>query len=240
MVLPLVTESSGPRTASLVGMQHIRQRITEGPDSLGARRRALRWQWLLQAFPDLDQMDVIDLGGCLTTWLRAPVRARHVHIVNISKPPLEVPDWADVARGDACALPAAIADRRYDLVFSNSVIEHVGGHERRARFADAVHSLSDAHWVQTPYRYFPVEPHWLVPGLQFLPVALRAAVATRWPLAHTRGRSKAAVLSTVLWTDLIDKTQMRAYFPDSELVYERFLGLTKSLIAVRRPDRGQG
>ena len=28
--------------------------------------------------------------------------------------------------------------------------------------------------VQTPYRYFPVEPHWLFPGLQFLPMGLRA------------------------------------------------------------------
>jgi hypothetical protein len=38
-----------------------------------------------------------------------------------------------------------------------------------------------------------------------------------------------------LWTELIDKTQMRAYFPDSELASERILGLTKSLIAIRQP-----
>ena len=87
----------------------------------------------------------------------------------------------------------------------------------RARFADSVHALSDAHWVQTPYRYFPIEPHWLVPGLQFMPIAMRARVAHRWPLAYTPGRSKAAVLSTVLWTDLS----------------ERVAGLTKSLVAVR-------
>jgi hypothetical protein len=216
-------------------MQSLRLRIIDGPNSLGARRRASRWQWMLRAFPDLDQMDVIDLGGSLTTWLRAPVRARHVHVVNISAPPAEVPDWAEVDRGDACALPPQIASRSYDLVFSNSVIEHVGGHERRARFADSVHALSRAHWVQTPYRYFPVEPHWLVPGLQFLPVATRAAVAHRWPLAYTRGRSRQAVLGAVLWTELIDKTQMRAYFPDSELASERVLGLTKSLIAIRQP-----
>jgi hypothetical protein len=189
---------------------------------------------MMEAFPDLDQMSVIDLGGSLSTWQRAPVRAKHVHVVNISSPPTEVPDWAEVERGDACALPAHIANRRYDLVFSNSVIEHVGGHERRLRFAESVRSLSDRHWVQTPYRYFPIEPHWLFPGLQFLPIAMRARLARRWPLAYTPGRPKAAVLTTVMWTELIDRTQMRHYFPDSQLLSERVAGLTKSLVAVRR------
>jgi hypothetical protein len=216
-----------------MGLHDLRWKIIDGERSLGARQRARRWRWLTQTFPDLDQMTVIDLGGQLSTWHRAPVRAKHVHVVNLTKPPTELPSWAEVDRGDACALPEHIRSRRYDLVFSNSVLEHVGGHERRLRFADTVHALSGAHWVQTPYRYFPIEPHWLVPGLQFLPVALRASIAYRWPLAYTPGRGKAAVLSTVLWTDLVDRTQMRVYFPDSRLRAERVLGLTKSLIAVR-------
>jgi hypothetical protein len=215
-------------------LHSLRWKITDAPDSLGGKRRARRWQWLLDTFPDLGEMSVIDLGGTLHTWQRAPVRAKHVQVVNISNPPTDVPDWAEVERGDACALPDHIAKRRYDLVFSNSVIEHVGGHERRVRFAESVRSLSDRHWVQTPYRYFPIEPHWLVPGLQFLPINLRARIAHRWPLAFTPGRAKEAVLNTVLWTELIDRTQMRVYFPDSEILSERVAGLTKSLIAVRR------
>lgn len=216
-----------------MGLHSLRWKIIDAPDSYGARSRARRWQWLVDTFPDLDEMSVIDLGGSLSTWERAPVRARHVHVVNVSAPPAEVPGWAEVERGDACALPSHIARRRYDLVFSNSVIEHVGGHERRLRFAETVRSLSERYWVQTPYRYFPVEPHWLFPGLQFLPVALRARIAHRWPLAYTPGRPKAAVLRTVLWTELIDRTQLRHYFPDAQVRSERVAGLTKSLIAVR-------
>jgi hypothetical protein len=131
-------------------------------------------------------------------------------------------------------LPPHIASRRYDLVFSNSVIEHVGGHERRLRFAESVHALADAHWVQTPYRYFPIEPHWLAPGLQFLPMAARLRVAHRWPLAYTPGRAKPAVLGGLMWTELLDRTQMRHYFPHSTIRAERALGLTKSLIAIKR------
>lgn len=217
-----------------MSLHSLRWKIIDAPDSLGGKRRARRWQWLVETFPDLDRMTVLDLGGSLSTWERAPVRAEHVHVVNISPPPAEVPAWAEVDRGDACALPAHIANRRYDLVFSNSVIEHVGGHERRLRFAESVRARSDRHWVQTPYRYFPIEPHWLVPGLQFLPVALRHRIAHRWPLVYTPGRPREAVLSTVLWTELIDKTQMRIYFPESELRSERVAGLTKSMIAVKR------
>jgi hypothetical protein len=154
--------------------------------------------------------------------------------VNIER--LDQPDagWIRVEQGDACALPKEVASRAYDLVFSNSVLEHVGGHERRVRFAESVHAMAPAHWVQTPYRYFPVEPHWVAPGMQYLPVRARAAFARRWPLAHVKSANLRDALDGVLWTELVDRTQMRYYFPDSTIVSERILGLTKSLIAIRR------
>lgn len=51
----------------------------------------------------------------------------------------------------------------FGLVYSNSLIEHLGGHARRAAFAEQVRSLAPRHWVQTPYRYSLIKPHWLVP-----------------------------------------------------------------------------
>jgi hypothetical protein len=210
--------------------------LVDSPESWGGRRRGQRWQWLVDTFPDLTEMSVIDLGGRLGTWEQATVRAKHVHVVNIEEQPADVPDWAEVDHADACALPDRIAQRRYDLVFSNSVIEHVGGHERRLRFAEAVHRLADSHWVQTPYRYFPIEPHWVAPGMQFLPVAVRATVALRWPLAHTRPRGRAEAMQSVLWRELLDRTLMREYFPTSALLTERVAGLTKSLVAVKHPS----
>ena len=211
--------------------------MVDAPDSWGARRRDRRWAWLVETFPDLAEMSVLDLGGRVDTWQRAPVRAKHVHVVNLEPLPTELPAWAEADHADACALPGHIARRRYDLVFSNSVIEHVGGHERRLRFAEAVRTLADAYWVQTPYRYFPVEPHWIAPPMQFLPVAVRTAFAYRWPLAHTRPRDRADALDSVLWTELLDRTQLRHYFPDAELRAERVLGMVKSLIAMNPPRR---
>lgn len=217
-----------------MNLHSLRFRLVDGADSWGARRRQRRANWLVETFPDLAEMSVIDLGGRVETWARAAVRPKHVHVVNLESPPSEIPGWAEVDHGNACALPAHIAVRRYDLVFSNSVLEHVGGHERRLRFADSVHALADAHWVQTPYRYFPVEPHWIAPGMQFLPVWARTTVARYWPLAHSPARSQEAAIQQVLWTELVDRAQMRHYFPHSRILVERLAGLPKSLIAVKR------
>lgn len=223
-----------------MGIRSLRRFLADSPDSLGWRQRETRALWLAETFPDLPQMSVIDLGGRIGPWKRAPVRPKHVHVVNLEPPPAEIPEWAEVDHGDACSLPAHIAGRRYDLVYSNSVIEHVGGHERRERFAEAVHQLADAHWVQTPYRYFPIEPHWMAPGMQFLPVLARAEYGRRWPLAYTTGGTREEAVKRVLRIELLDRTQMRHYFPTSVLRAEKVYGMPKSLIAYRTGSGDDG
>ncbi|ETK34263.1 class I SAM-dependent methyltransferase [Microbispora sp. ATCC PTA-5024] len=212
----------------------LRSRFVDAPDSLGAKARARRWAWFAECFPDLGQMTVIDLGGTASAWLRAPIRPAHVHIVNLDAPPADLPSWirADVA--DACDLPASIKGTTYDLVYSNAVIEHVGGHVRRQMFADAVHGLAERHWVQTPYRYFPVEPHFLFPGFQFLPLTARTEILRRWPLVHTPTSEREAARQIAMEVELLSVTEMRHYFPSSLIRFERLAGLVKSVIALRR------
>ncbi|MFD2082578.1 hypothetical protein SAMN05421678_11125 [Actinopolymorpha cephalotaxi] len=212
----------------------LRRRFVDAPDSMGQRFRARRWQWLLETFPQLPEMSVVDLGGTADSWLRAPVRPAAVHVVNLEEPPADLPPWLRADLADACDLPGRIAATQYDLVVSNSVIEHVGGHHRRRRFAETVSGLADRYWVQTPYRYFPVEPHWLCPGVQFLPVAARARLVRHWPLVHTPLDSDEQALGAVLGVELLSRTEMRTYFPDAELRSEKVAGLAKSLVAVRQ------
>ncbi len=215
---------------------HVRRALVDSPTSLGARARSRRWGQLLERFPYLPDMNVVDLGGTTEYWRRSPVRPRSVTVVNLTEPGTSDEEWLVPVEGDACdagSILAATGASGFDLVISNAVIEHVGGHANRVRFAASVRELSARHWVQTPYRYFPLEPHWLFPGMQFLPVAARARVALAWPLQHTRAASYADALSSVQWTELVGRSEMAAYFPDSEIVAERVAGLTKSLIALR-------
>ncbi len=182
-------------------------------------------------------MRVVDLGGTVDSWKRAPVRPAHVTVLNLFEPGSSDVDWIEPVVGDARnakdVLDRSLGHSTFDLVFSNAVIEHVGGHSSCIEFAKSVHDLAPRHWIQTPYRYFPIEPHWLFPGMQFLPVVARAKIAEKWRLAHTPATSFEEARTSVLWTQLVGITEMRAYFPESQLYYERVAGLIKSIIAVK-------
>lgn len=195
-----------------------------------------RWEMFREAFPTIEELRVLDLGGTVEAWRRAPVKPRHVTVINLFEPGESDDDWITPLTGDACAATEALAGAglgtEFDVVFSNSLIEHVGGHAPRTELAKQVRQLAPHHWVQTPYRYFPVEPHWLFPGMQFMPAAARVAIARHWPLVHTRPESYDEARQEVLWTDLVGVTEMRDYFPTSTILHERVLGVTKSLIAL--------
>lgn len=226
----------------------LRNRFVDAPGSLGDRARGKRWDTVCAAFPDLDRLRVIDLGGRADMWMRAPVRPAHVHLVNLEEQPDALPDWitaevrdvikdgGDAGGGGGGGEPAF---GPYDLAFSNSVIEHVGGFANREAFARAVRGLAPRYWVQTPYRYFPVEPHFLFPGFQFLPLSMRAGVLRRWPLVHSRPTTRARALEIALWVELLSRTELQVLFPESRIIKERIGGLPKSLVAVCTEARGR-
>jgi len=136
---------------------------------------------------------------------------------------LEAPN-VTVAVADGTALP--YGDGEFPVIFSNSVIEHVPK-ELQPRFAAEVGRVGRRYFVQTPNRYFPIEPHYQLPLFQFLP-----RNAQQWLNRHfTLGwREKG------FWEDvqLLSARDMKRLFPDAEIHRERYFGLTKSLMAVRR------
>jgi hypothetical protein len=211
--------------------------LVDAPSSLGGRARARRWEMVRRAFPDIEDARVVDLGGTVRAWESAPLTPRHVTVLNLSEPGESASSRITALMGDACdgvtEIERQTGSASFDIVFSNAVLEHLGGHANRQRFADTVVALAPRHWVQTPYRYFPVEPHWLFPGMQFLPVAARARIARRWRLAHTPARNMEDARTSVMWTELLSLTELRQYFPQSAIVRERVGGLTKSIIAVQ-------
>jgi hypothetical protein len=199
--------------------------------SLSARARARRWQLFLRTFPDVGEMTVLDLGGDVRAWRLADVRPKHLVLLNIFPQETEE-DWITAVVGDACDPPGDLPEP--DLVYSNSVIEHVGGHARRRDFADAVRSC-DRYWVQTPSRSFPIEPHFMFPMLQHLPRSVQMTAVAHWPVGnYSRVKDRRAALSYLLDIELLSADEMRFYFPDAELRRERVAGLTKSFIAVKR------
>ena len=210
----------------------VRGLLVGNENSVSERMRRRRWRVILHHFPRIAELRVLDLGGTSLWWSRAPIKPRQVTVVNLYEPGEAFPGVKTV-EGDALRADELVRGQQFDLVFSNSLIEHLRGHGPRQRLADVVESLAPQYLVQTPYRYFPVEPHWMFPGFQFLPVAARAYLAPRWPLGHTYGWEADASEDEVMSTELLSAAEMRHYFSDAEIVWERVAGVPKSMTAIK-------
>jgi hypothetical protein len=213
--------------------------------SVARLTRGRRQRRFLEQFPQLAQMRVLDLGGAAGTWLELDAHPAEVVLLNIpwvadrqenEIAAAGVSEWMRAVGGDACDPPPELREQQFDLVFSNSVIEHVGGYERRRLFAKWTRELGEHYWMQTPNRNFPVEPHWLFPWFQFLPPAARAWVTGWWPLGNfTRLREKPyrERLWNVLEIELVSLAELKLHFPDGEIQRERLGPLTKSYVFTR-------
>jgi SAM-dependent methyltransferase len=81
-----------------------------------------------------------------------------------------------VVRADGRELP--FADGEFDLGFSNAVVEHVaGGRDGQRRFVAELCRVARRVFVTTPNRWFPLDPHTLLPFAHWLPERQRAAAA---------------------------------------------------------------
>lgn len=212
------------------------------PTSLSARLRQQRMGLFWGFVRDLrgpDAVSILDVGGSATYWrtVRAPERVR-VTVLNLSPKPsgAETP-WIQADIRDISSVP----DDSFDVVFSNSTIEHVGSWADQKQAASEIMRVGRAYFVQTPNFWFPVEPHFLVPGFQFLPARLRAALHARRDLGWmSQAPSREQARSNVEEIRLLRRPEMRRLFPGCTLHVERFLGLPKSFVAYgRAPGRAE-
>ena len=120
----------------------------------------------------------------------------------------------------------------FDIVFSNSVIEHVGGPDDWRRMADEIRRVGKSYFVQTPNRYFPIEPHYMFPFFQFLPLGVKAWLLENFALDWGgRAATHERALQLARGVELLPFREFSAMFPGAAIYRERVLGLTKSFTA---------
>jgi SAM-dependent methyltransferase len=175
-------------------------------------RRHARFLALVAPTPEMSILDV----GCGALGLRGLAPELSITGVDlVARPGYPGP----FVQADA-SVRLPFADGEFDLAYCSSVIEHVP-RARREAFAAELRRVARGWYVQTPAWSFPVEPHSLLPGAQWLPAAIRRPY---WRFGASGG-----------WEDveLLRRREIEALFGPAEA--ERFGPLAKSWVSVRLP-----
>jgi hypothetical protein len=179
---------------------------------------------------------IVDLGGNAEYWLDLEEvwRGRPVEITTVNLRAGAATDSRfHAVVGDCRSLPQ-FRDGAFDLVHSNSVIEHVGRWNDMRAMANEVRRLAPRYFVQTPNFWFPLEPHFRVPFFHWMPEPLRyALVRARANGAFPRAETPDDAMRFLEDSILLDAKRMATLFPEASIEREWIFGLPKSLIAVR-------
>ncbi len=193
------------------------------------RRRFYFVRQLLTALPP--SYELLDVGGTLEFWQQVKFSPADGKIVLYNVKEIGVTETGIINMvGDARNMHE-FPDKRFDVVFSNSVIEHVGTYQQQRQMAHEIQRVGRRYCVQTPNRYFPIEPHVLWPCFQFLPRHWQIFILTHSrSLWGWRITSQQEAEQYVNGIRLLNEKELRALFPEADIYRERFLGLTKSFL----------
>lgn len=193
------------------------------------RWRSLRMQHFKVLVQPPPSAKIIDLGGTEYLWTLFD----HNYDLTIVNLPGNYEGRGllrnvKLVEADACDLCDIFADYSFDIAFSNSVIEHVGGPKNEARFASEIKRLAPAFWVQTPSPRFLIEPHTGLPFYWQLPECVRKRLQNRWDVKMPDFGNMVA------GTTYLTCATMQQLFPENNLYIERKFGFEKSY-AVYKP-----
>ncbi|MCD2180362.1 class I SAM-dependent methyltransferase [Rhizobium sp. C1] len=182
---------------------------------------------------------LLDMGGTTGFWSvwRDLLDFEHLTITCVNLAEVQQTDTPGlpviVRAGNACAMPE-FEDNAFDIVFSNSVIEHVGLWPNKIAFAKEARRLAPSYMIQTPNFWFPIDPHSRFAFLHWLPRTVSYRVHM---MMRTGFYPKTSDLDEAMRyaedADMLDTRQMAHLFPDATIETERFMLLTKSLLAIR-------
>lgn len=202
-------------------------------DSLAVQFRRKRFAFFNSLFSKLERpVHILDIGGTEDYWKTMGMVAEEgvfITLLNLSRIEVSMPNVESIV-GDARDIQNE--DAKFDVVFSNSVIEHVGGPADQMKMAGEVRRVGKRYFIQTPNKYFPLEPHFLFPFYQFLPVPVRVSLLKNFDLGwFPRTPDPEEAREIVESIRLLGRGEFKGLFPNARLYEEKVLGMTKSYVA---------
>ena len=209
-------------------------------DSLAIRIRLRRMAYFKELISSLPRpLRILDVGGTEVFWERMGLcgdETIEVVIINLRDIETSHPDFKSVI-GDARSMPQ-FKDGEFDIVFSNSVIEHVGDYRNQQKMADEVKRIGKRYFLQTPNYYFPVKLHALVPLFQFFPLWLQVFILRHFKIGWaTRTFTKEEAVQIISQSRLLKKKELKELFPGANIRPEKLMGFIMSYIVVKGWDK---
>jgi hypothetical protein len=190
--------------------------------SVGNHFRSRRLRFFLDTFAVQGNEKILDVGGEPAFWKYVP-EIKRMTLLNLQA----FPESEQIHSVGYPGGRFPFSDGEFDIVFSNSTLEHVIGPENQERFAAEVRRVGKGYFIQTPSLFFPYDPHALLPFFNFFPHVLKKAYLR---LCY---RSPYPV-SELLDIRLLSRSSLKRLFPDGVIAVERFCGWPKSYIVYKR------
>jgi SAM-dependent methyltransferase len=211
-------------------------------DSLNHKFRVKRFKFFKDKFEYIHfkenkQIRILDIGGTEIYWNRMGFPEDHhnveILLLNLKDIPVVNHSVFKSVTADATDL-SQFHDKEFDIVFSNSCIEHLYTFEKQIMMAQEIQRVGKRYYIQTPNYWFPIEPHWSFPFFQFLPVSFRVFLTNNLNLGHVgKQHNKEKAKDRVLEVKLLTLSEMKKLFPGSKIYKERFFGFVKSFCSYR-------
>ena len=197
------------------------------------KRRMRKFQLSVRPAPE---ESILDVGGSIDFWLLFPPVGKCVDLLIVYRvqwPQETAPDYCfRIIQADGHYLP--FKNREYEIIFSNSTIEHVQTWANQKRFAEELRRVGNALWVQTPSRSFFFDSHYMTPFIHYFPKSIRRLLLRNFTLWGWLYRPEPKIVEASIEEHrLLSYREMKELFPDCKILKERFLFFTKSYIAYR-------
>ncbi|MBA4406633.1 methyltransferase type 11 [bacterium] len=205
-------------------------------NNLSSRFRNKRAQILLDKLSalNLDEIKILDVGGSSYFWdeIRNSFKKSYqLVIVNLSKEEIGIGEYQKIV-GDGKTL-SFIKDKSFDIVVSNSVMEHLGTFNQQREMAENIKRVGRYYFIQTPAFIFPFEPHFLFPFFHWLPKWVRVKLVQNFNLGwFTKQKSKEDAQRLVNSIRILKKKELKRFFQNFEIISERLWFFTKSYLVI--------
>ena len=209
--------------------------VSTAPNSFGNKFRQKRIKHFKDKIRDYPKpLKILDVGGNEAFWENAGFGDNsdyEITILNFEKIPIKYANFVSVS-GNALDLKE-YEDHSFDIVFSNSVIEHVYNKENQIKMAEEIRRVGKNYYVQTPNKHFIIEAHYMLPFIQYLGKNTQYFILTKTPLSRMHRWDKTHARNYTNEIRLLTLKEMQELFPQASMFKEKFLGMTKSFTAFK-------